>query len=181
MSLALALPAAVAAAVVVTGGHALAQAPVQLDMSPVSFVHRYTALPELVVKTVPAEDFAVVMTVPPEDAPAPVLEDDPPAGEAGAAAALPVLAALLHAATVAAAATAPPTPTNSLVRLDAALNVDLPISVISHPERSPAPASRKSLSVEVRAARRERLFIDGSTTYDLGHSPATERAIRLSS
>ena len=91
-----------------------------------------------------------------------------PVGEAAGAAAV-LLAALLHAATVAAAATAPPTPTNSLVRLDAALNLDLPISVISHPARSPAPASRKSLSIELRAARRRGLFVDGSTRYDLGH------------
>ena len=81
MSLALALPDAVAVAVVVTGGHAPAQAPLQLDMSPVSLTHRYTARPELVARTVPADDFAVVMTVPPEEL-APALEDDPPAGEA---------------------------------------------------------------------------------------------------
>jgi len=125
-------------------------------------------LPEPLVKTVPAEDFAVVMTVPPADAPAPVLEEDAPAGEAAGAAAV-LLAALLHAATVAAAATAPPTPTNSVVRLDAALNLDLPISVISHPARSPAPSSRESLSIELRAARPRGLFVDGSTRYDLGH------------
>jgi hypothetical protein len=153
---------------VVTGGHAPAQAPLQLDMSPVSFAHTYTALPELVVKTVPAEDFAVVMTVPPDDAPAPVLEEDAPVGEAAGAAAV-LLAALLHAATVAAAATAPPTPTNSLVRLVAALNLVLPISVISHPARLPASASRESLSIELRAARQRGLFVDGSTRYDPGH------------
>jgi hypothetical protein len=176
MSLALALPAAVGVPVVVTGGHAPAQAPLQLDMSPVSFTHRYTALPEPLVKTVPAEDFAVVMTVPPPDVAAPALGEeapageDAPAGEAGAAGAAAVLLpALLQAATVAAAATAPPTPATSLPRLDMALNLDLPITVISHPARSPGPASRKSLSIEVRAARQERLFVDGSTRYDLGH------------
>jgi hypothetical protein len=137
-------------------------------MSPVSFVHTYTALPELVAKTVPAEDFAVVMTVPPADAPAPVLEEDAPVGEAAGAAAV-LLAALLQAATVAAAATAPPTPTNSLVRLDAALNLVLPISVISHPARLPGPASRESLSIELRAPRKRGLFVDGSTRYDPGH------------
>src|ERR1700722_6093478 len=106
MSLALAAPAAVAVAVVVTGGHAPAQAPLQFDMSPVSFVHRYTALPDPVVRKVPADDLAAVMTVPPDapaaaigvDAPAPgddapALGDDAPAGEAGAAAALELVAA----------------------------------------------------------------------------------------
>src|ERR1700722_10516420 len=194
MSLALAPPDAVAVAVVVTGGHAPAQAPVQVDMSPVSFVHRYTALPDPVVRKVPAEDLAVVMTVPPDapaaalgvDAPAlgvdaPALGDDAPAGEAGAAAAALLLPALLHAATVAAAASAPPTPAISLVRLDAGTNLDLTIVLISCAARSPAPASRKSLSVEVRAERRKGLFVDGSSTYDLGHRSTTERAIRLSS
>src|ERR1700729_1203261 len=107
MSLAFALPDAVAVAVVVTGGHAPAQAPLQLDMSPVSLTHRYTARPELVARTVPADDFAVVMTVPPEEL---ALEDDPPAGEAAGAAALLLVAPLLHAATTTAALSAPPTP-----------------------------------------------------------------------
>src|ERR1700733_9737899 len=162
MSLALALPDAVAVAVVVTGGHAPAQAPLQLDMSPVSLTHRYTARPEPLVRKVPAEDVAVSMTVPPDElAPLPAGEaaaGDAPVGDAAGAAAV-LLAALLHAATVAAAATAPPTPTNSLVRLDAALNLDLPISVISHPARLPGPASRESLSVEVRAKRRKGLLL----------------------
>src|ERR1700733_10396224 len=112
MSLALALPAAVA--VVVTGGHAPAQAPVQFDMSPVSLVHRYTALPDPVVRKVPADDLAVVMTVPPDAAgdDAAALGDDAPAGEAGAAGAAAVLlAALLQAATSSAAPSPPPTPT----------------------------------------------------------------------
>jgi hypothetical protein len=127
-------------------------------------------LPEPAVKTVPAEDVAVVMTVPPPDAAAGALDEDPPAGEAGAAGAAAVLLpALLQAATVAAAASAPPTPAASLVRLDMALNLDLPITVISHPARFPWPASRKSLSIDVRAARQEGLFVDGSTRYDLGH------------
>src|ERR1700722_1186261 len=135
MSLALAPPVAVAVAVVVTGGQAPAQAPLQFDMSPVSFTHRYTALPDPVVRKVPADDLAVVMTVPP-DAPAAAplagaaAGGDDAAGDdaagvdaagvdaAGAAAAL-LLPALLHAATVAAAASAPPTPAISLVRLDA--------------------------------------------------------------
>jgi hypothetical protein len=148
--------------VVVTGGHAPAQAPVQFDMSPVSFAHTYTALPDPLVKTVPADDFAVVMTVPPDDAPAPVPEedapalgDDAPAGEAGAAAELPVLAALLHAATTTAAPSAPPTPAASLARLDTRLNLDLPMMLISRPARSPASASRESLSVEVRTKHRK--------------------------
>src|ERR1700722_3252741 len=150
MSLALAAPAAVAVAVVVTGGHAPAQAPVQVDMSPVAFVHRYTALPDPVVRKVPADDLAVVMTVPP-DAPAAALgEDDAPAGEAGAAGAaavLPVLAALLHAATSSAAPTPPPTPTAAFARPDIRLNLDFPMMLISRPARSPAPASRESLSI----------------------------------
>src|SRR3984957_3129131 len=142
MSLALAPPDAVAVAVVVTGGQAPAQAPVQLDMSPVSFTHRYTALPDAVVRKVPADDLAVVMTVPP-DAPAAAAGADDAAGDdaagvdaagvdaagvdaAGAAAAL-LLPALLHAATVAAAASAPPTPAISFVRLDAGTNLDLRI------------------------------------------------------
>ena len=53
MSLALAPPDAVAVPVVVTGGQAPAQAPLQLDMSPVSFAHRYTARPEPLVRKVP--------------------------------------------------------------------------------------------------------------------------------
>jgi hypothetical protein len=161
----LAPPVAVAVAVVVTGGHAPAQAPLQFDMSPVSFTHRYTARPDPVVKTVPADDVAVVMTVPP-DAPAAAagddaaaLGDDAPAGEAGAAAALLLLPALLHAATVAAAASAPPTPTNNLVCLDAGTNLDLRIFVISCAARSPAPASRESMSIHVRTKRRNGLLL----------------------
>jgi hypothetical protein len=141
-----------------------------------------------VVKTVPAEDLAVVMTVPP-DAAAPLAGaaaagddaggvdaagddaagDDAAGVDAAGAAALALLPALLHAATVAAAASAPPTPAISLVRLDAGTNLDLRIFFISCAARSPAPASRKSLSVEVRAAGGEGLFVDGSTTYDVGH------------
>jgi hypothetical protein len=163
----LAPPAAVAVPVVVTGGHAPAQAPLQLDMSPVSFAHMYTALPDPLVSTVPADDFAVVMTVPAaDDAPAPVpaddapaVGDDAPAGEAGAAAELPVLAALLHAATTTAAPSAPPTPATSLARLDTRLNLDLPMTLISRPARSPAPASRESLSVEVRTEHRKGLLL----------------------
>src|ERR1700722_8780687 len=154
MSLALAPPVAVAVAVVVTGGQAPAQAPLQFDMSPVSFTHRYTALPDPVVRKVPADDLAVVMTVPP-DAPAAAaagddaaaLGDDAPAGEAGGAAALVLLAALLHAATSRAAPTPPPIPTAAFARPDIRLNLDLPMMVISRPARSPAPASRESLSI----------------------------------
>jgi hypothetical protein len=96
------------------------------------------------VKTVPAEDFAVVMTVPPEEL-APALEDDPPAGEAGAAGAAPVpaLAALLHAATSSAAPSPPPTPTAALARPDIRLNLDFPIVLISRLARPPAPGSDK--------------------------------------
>jgi hypothetical protein len=96
----------------------------QVDMSPVSFAHRYTARPEPLARTVPSEDLAVVMTVPP-DALAPLLEegdDDAPAGDAGAAApALLLVPALLHAATTTAATSPPPTPATSLVRLDTVL------------------------------------------------------------
>jgi len=105
----------------------------------------------------------VVITVPPDapalgvDAPAP--GDDAPAGEAGAAAELPVLAALLHAATTTAAPSAPPTPATSLARLDTRLNLDLPMMLISRPARSSAPASRESLSVEVRTKCRKGLLL----------------------
>jgi hypothetical protein len=165
--------------VVVTGGHAPAQAPLQLDMGPVSFTHRYTARPEALVKTVPAEDFAVVMTVPPEEL-APALGEDAAgadeagadeAGAAGAAALL--LAALLHAATTTAAPSAPPTPAASLARLETRLNLDLTIVFISRPARLAAPASRNSLSVELRAERWKGLFVDDSTKYELGHYLAT--------
>src|SRR3984957_13598808 len=127
MSLALAPPVAVAVAVVVTGGQAPAQAPVQLDMSPVSFTHRYTALPDAVVRKVPADDLAVVMTVPPDAAGVDAAGVDAAGVDAAGAAAALLLPALLHAATVAAAASAPPTPAISLVRLDAGTNLDLRI------------------------------------------------------
>jgi hypothetical protein len=130
-SLAFAAPDAVAAPVVVTGGQAPAHAPLQLDMSPVSFTHRYTARPEPLVRTVPAEVEAVLMTVPP-DAPALLLGDDPaaagvPAAGVPAAPVLLLLPALLHAATSSAAPSAPPTPAASLARPDSRLNLDLPI------------------------------------------------------
>src|SRR3984885_2574265 len=138
MSLALALPDAVAVAVVVTGGHAPAQAPLQLDMSPVSFTHRYTARPEPLVRKVPAEDFAVVMTVPPDElAPAGEAAAGDPVGDAAGAAAL-LVPPLLHAATMTAAPSAPPTPATSLVRLDTGANVDfrmvlhLPSGAVTH-------------------------------------------------
>jgi hypothetical protein len=100
-------------------------------MPPVSLTQRYTARPELLVRKVPADDFAVVMTVPPEEL-APALEDDPPVGEAAGAAAL-LLAPLLHAATTTAAPSAPPTPATSLVRLDTGPNVDFRIVYSSLP------------------------------------------------
>jgi hypothetical protein len=131
----LAAPEAVAVPVVVTGGQAPAQAPVQLDMSPVSFAHRYTARPEPLVRKVPPEDVAVSMTVAPE-ALDPLLEEEDPAGEAGAAA-VPLLAALLQAATTTAAPSAPPTPATILVRLDRRLNLDFCIVLISRPVRVP--------------------------------------------
>jgi hypothetical protein len=144
----LALPEAVAVPVVVTGGHAPAQAPLQFDMSPVSFAHRYTARPERLVKTVPAEDLAVVMTVPPEElAPALGVDAPAPAGEAGAAAPVLLLLPLLHAATSSAAPRAPPTPTATFARPDTRLNVDFPIVLASRPARPPAPVAHKSLSM----------------------------------
>jgi hypothetical protein len=148
-SLAFALPAAVGAPVVVTGGQAPAHAPLQLDESPVSFTHRYTARPELLVRNVPAEDDAVSMTVPP-DALALLLlllllEDDPVVGEAGAAAAvLLLLPALLQAATISAAPTPPPTPATTLARPDTRVNTDFPIVLVSRPARSSAPARLKN-------------------------------------
>jgi hypothetical protein len=189
MSLAMALPDAVAVPVVVTGGHAPAQAPLQLDMSPVSFTHRYTARPEPLVRKVPAEDLAVVMTVPPDELALP--EEDAPAGEAGADAGallgllgvlvLLVLPALLHAATTTAATSPPPTPATSLVRLDIGPNLDFRIVLSSCPARFPAPGVHESLSIDVRAERRGGFVLDESTTYDLGHYLNTDSAIRLSS
>jgi hypothetical protein len=108
--------------VVVTGGQAPAHAPLQLDVSPVSFTHRYTARPEPLVRTVPAEDEAVSMTVPPDALP-PLLAAAP-AGVPLAAAPVLLVPPLLHAATSTAAPSAPPTPVASLVRPDARLNLD---------------------------------------------------------
>ena len=108
------------------------------------------------MRTVPAEDLAVVMTVAPA-ALAPLLAgaEDAPAGEAGAAALL-LVPPLLHAATTTAAASPPPTPATSLVRLETELNLDLGLSVdlrtvlSSRPARSPGPALCESLSMYVR-------------------------------
>src|SRR5580698_5777378 len=162
MSLALALPDAVAVAVVVTGGHAPAQAPLQLDMSPVSLTHRYTARPEPLVRKVPAEDFAVVMTVPPEEL-APLLGEDAPAGEAGAA------------AEEGAAGPAAPA-CGQLGTLGHWAEFGLPHLALPPVRRGlPAPASRNSPSVDVRAKRPDGSILDGSTTYDLGHYLTTER------
>jgi hypothetical protein len=124
-SLAFALPDAVAVLVVVTGGQAPAHAPVHADMPPLSLVHRYTARPDPSVRTVPADDEAVLMTVAP-DALAPplagallagaLLGADAPAGVLDAAGLL--LAALEHAAASSATPTAPPTPVASLAGAD---------------------------------------------------------------
>jgi hypothetical protein len=126
----------------------------------VSFAHRYTARPVASTRTVPAEDLAVVMTVPP-DALAPLLGVDAPApvGEAGAAAPVLLLPALLHAATSSAALSAPPTPTATFARPDTRLNVDFPIVLSSCPARSPASSPHKSLSIYVRAKRRKGLLL----------------------
>jgi hypothetical protein len=122
------------------------------------------------VRKVPAEDFAVVMTVPPDElapageaaageaAGAAALEDDPPAGEAAGAAAL-LVPPLLHAATTTAAPSAPPTPATSLVRLDTGANVDSRMMLISRPARSNALASHKCLSIDVREKGRKRLLL----------------------
>jgi hypothetical protein len=121
MSLAFALPDAVAVPVVVTGGQAPAHAPVHADLPPLSLTHRYTARPDPLVRTVPADDEAVVMTVAP-DALAPplagalLLGAAALAGElAGATGALLLLLLVLeHAAASSATPTAPPTPVASL-------------------------------------------------------------------
>jgi hypothetical protein len=113
-SLAVALPDAVGAPVVVTGGHAPAHAPEHCDASPVSLTHRYTARPEPLVRNVFPDDVAVVMTVPPDAAELPL------AALAGAAApdelagAALLLLPLAHAAASSATPTAPPTPAASL-------------------------------------------------------------------
>jgi hypothetical protein len=107
--------------VVVTGGQAPAHAPVHADMLPLSLVHRYTARPDPSVRTVPADDEAVLMTVA-ADALAPplagaLLGADAPAGVLDAAGAL-LLPALEHAAASSATPTAPPTPVASLAGAD---------------------------------------------------------------
>jgi hypothetical protein len=97
--------------VVVTGGQADAHAPEHADVLPVSFAQTYTARPEPSVRTMPAEDEAVLMTMAVPLAEAPL--------EAGALlaepAAAPVLLLVLeHAAASTATPTAPPTPAASL-------------------------------------------------------------------
>jgi hypothetical protein len=139
-SLAIAPPEAVGVPVVVTGGHAPAHAPVQVEVSPVSLTHRYTARPEPSVRNVPADDDAVVMTVAPD---APVLAPAAPLLLAGGAAAgellaAAVLLALLHAATSSTAPTAPPTPAASLAGADTRFNMEFLILFVSCLARPPA-------------------------------------------
>jgi hypothetical protein len=135
----LAPPDAVTVPLAVTGGHAPAHAPLQLDVPPVSFAHRYTARPEPSVRKVPAEDEAVSMTVAP-DVLALLPEDDAPAGEPLAAPVV-LLLALLHAATSSAAPSAPPTPATSLVLPDTRLNMEFPILLVSGPAGHPRQLS----------------------------------------
>jgi hypothetical protein len=134
-SLDVALPDAVTVPVVVTGGHAPAHAPVHMDASPVSLTHRYTARPEPSVRNVPADDVAVVMTVPPDALPlAAALLGAGAAAEllAGAAAGAAVLLlALEHAATRTAAATAPPTPAASFAGPDIRFTMEFFILFVS--------------------------------------------------
>jgi hypothetical protein len=133
----LASPEAVTVPLAVTGGHAPAHAPLQLDMPPVSFTHRYTARPEPSVRKEPAEDEAVSMTVAP-DALAALAEDDGPAGELLAAPVV-LLVPLLHAATSSAAPSAPPALAASLMLPDTRLNMEFPILLVSGAARSSAP------------------------------------------
>jgi hypothetical protein len=117
-SLDFALPAAVTVPVAITGGHAPAHAPVQLDVLPVSLTHRYTARPEPSVRNVSPDDDAVVMTVDPDAPLAAALLAPAAAGELAAGAALLLLLPLEHAATSKATPTAPPTPVASLAGAD---------------------------------------------------------------
>jgi hypothetical protein len=105
--------------VAITGGHAPAHAPVQVDVLPVSLTHRYTARPEPSVRNVLPDDVAVVMTVDPDPPPlAAALLAPAAAGELAAGAALLLPPPLEHAATSKATPTAPPTPVASLAGAD---------------------------------------------------------------
>jgi hypothetical protein len=133
-SLALAAPDAVTLPVVVTGGHAPAHAPEQADMPLLSLVHRYTAWPEPLVRNVPADDEAVVMTVDPDPPPLPpaaaALEDDAPAGELLAAAPV-LLPPLLQAATSSTTPNALPAPAASRVGTDIRFGIRFLIVFVS--------------------------------------------------
>lgn len=137
-SLAFALPAAVGVLVVVTGGQAPAHAPEHADASPVSLTHRYTARPELVVRNVPADDEAVVMTVALDPAALPLaalplaaLLGADAAGELAGAEAELLLLPLLHAATSIPTPTAPVTLAASLAGADIRFITETRISLVS--------------------------------------------------
>jgi hypothetical protein len=131
-SLATALPDAISAPVAVTGGHAPAHAPVQLEASPVSLTHRYTARPDPLTRNVPAEDVAVVITVLLDAA---VLLGAAAADELAGAVVAVLLLPLLHAATSIATPTVPPTPAASLAEADIRLAIEVLIVLVSHPVR----------------------------------------------
>jgi hypothetical protein len=114
-SLAIALPDAVGAPVVVTGGHAPAHAPEHVDALPVSFAHRYTARPEPSVRNVSPDDEAVLITA---ALPLAALLGAEAAELAGAAAPVLLLFPLAHAAASTATPTAPPTVAASLAGAD---------------------------------------------------------------
>jgi hypothetical protein len=94
---------------VVTGGHALAQAPEQLDFPLVSATHRYSARPDVPVRYVPSALFAVPIETPVAGAAALDDADEVAAGALEAA----ELAAVLELELLPHAATASATPTHA--------------------------------------------------------------------
>jgi hypothetical protein len=118
-SLDMALRAAVTFPVAGTGGQALAHAPVQADMSFVSLAHTYTARPDPLIRTGPAELEALEMTVELADA---ALPEFPAAGLlaagllAAGAAALLLVPLLQAAASSVAAASGTPNLTGTGIR-----------------------------------------------------------------
>jgi hypothetical protein len=116
--------------------------------------HRYTARPELVVRNVPADDEAVVMTVAPD-----VLAPLAAAGLLAAAllagpAAAVLLLPLLQAAARRATPTAPPIPVASLAGADIRLTVRfLMVFFVSRLARSSVPVPLRWMTVATTTGR----------------------------
>jgi hypothetical protein len=122
-------------------------------MSPVSLTHRYTARPELVVRNVPADDEAVVMTVAP-DALAPLAAGLVAAALLAGAAAAVLLLPLLQAAASRATPTAPPIPVASLAGTDIRLTVRFFIVfLVSRLARSSVPVRLRRMTVATTTGR----------------------------